>query len=95
LLTVSTRYVNKVVDVNKELGKYKFILYEFLTYSNNAVLAAMVNNIEWYIQLFSNEATEPTDETESSLSEESKDIIIIEPKTSIRPNKGEFLFAFL
>lgn len=84
------RFANKVVDVNKELGKYKFILYDFLTNPNEIIMEAMVNNIECYIQLFCNEVTEPNDETESSLSEESKDIIIVEPKTSIRPNKGEF-----
>ena len=76
--------------MNKELGKYKFILYELLTNPNEVVMAAMVNNIEWYIQLFWNEVTEPNDGTESSVSEESKDIIIIDPKISIKQNKGNF-----
>ena len=58
--------------------------------NDEVVMAAMVNNIEWYIQLFWNEVTEPNDGTESSVSEESKDIIIIDQKISIKQNKGNF-----
>ena len=82
--------LKKVSEVNKDLGVYKNILFEFMESNDEIVMSAMVNNIQFIIEIFQNETDlSNRDEVDSTFSEEVKDMNADESKGNLKLSKGK------
>jgi hypothetical protein len=64
-------------------------MFDFLTKPNEIIMIEMVNNIDAYILMFTNEASDENDDDDSSASEENKEPSLSESKNFLKP-KGNF-----